>query len=158
MDIAKALIAGCATIISAIITLLLKEYFDRRKETEYEKVKSQIRDAVYGNWKGHYKQTLNGNMLSINLSMDLKVSSTGVITGKAKVPYGDETFELDIKGGFYSERFLKMDYENQNKSVLQFGAFIFKLSDNSKRLAGNFVGSGHVSGDIIGGNAILEKA
>lgn len=156
IDITKAIIAGIATILAAVITLLLKEYFDRRKE-RYEKVDSRIRDVVYGKWKGYFEQTLEGSPQTILLEMELKVSSSGNITGKAKFPFKSETYEVNIKGGFYSQRFLKMDYENSDKAILQFGAFIFRLSDSAKKLTGYFVGHGHLTGNIIGGNATLEK-
>ena len=156
MDIVNTIIAGVATILSALITLFLKEYFDRKKEG-YEQVDGRIKDVIYGKWKGTFEQTLNGNLHSIELQFDLKVTNSGAITGKVKVPYGTETFDLNIKGGFYSQRFLKMDYENADRAILQFGSFVFKLSDSAKKLTGYFVGYGHLSQKIIGGDAVLEK-
>lgn len=156
IDITKAIIAGIATILASVITLLLKEYFDRRK-ARYEKVADKIRDAVYGKWKGSFEQTLESQPINIEMDIELKVSSSGSITGKAKFPFRDETWEVSIKGGFYSERFLKLDYENVNRAILQFGAFIFRLSDDAKTLKGCFIGYGHISEKIIGGNAVLKK-
>lgn len=89
--------------------------------------------------------------------MELKVSSSGAITGKAKYPFKTETHEVKISGGFYSLRFLKMDYENSDKAILQFGAFVFKLSDSAEKIEGYFIGYGHKNGIITGGKAILNK-
>lgn len=158
MDIAKAIIAGIAVVLSALLTLLLKEYFDRKRASDkYENLEKSISEAVNGKWKGYFEQTFGENNVSIELMLDLKVSLSGSITGKAKVPYQGEIYDIDVKGGFYSQRFLKMDYENSNKAILQFGAFVFKLSDDSQKLIGYFVGYGHKSGKIIGGNAKVEK-
>jgi hypothetical protein len=156
MDITKAIIAGIATILSAIIALLLKEYFDKKKEP-YKKIDEQIKDAVHGRWKGSFQQVLNDTHQTFDLELDIRVSNTGSLTGKAKYPYKNEIIDINIKGGFYSERFLKMDYENSNKAIMQFGSFVFKLSDDAKILTGYFVGYGHISGKVIGGNAVLNK-
>ncbi len=156
MTITEAVIAGLATIFSAVITLLLKEYFIRKKE-RYEKLGSRLKEAVHGKWKGSYEQMLEGSHRTIDLTIELKVTTHGTIVGKAKVPYKNELFEMNITGGFYSDSFLKMDYENSERAILQFGAFVFKLSDDSRKLTGCFVGYGQVSGAIISGNATLKK-
>lgn len=156
MNITEAVIAGVATILASIITLLIKEYLDKRKES-YKRIDDQIRDVVYGKWKGTFQQVFNDSLQTIDFEMELKVSSRGKVIGTGKYLFENEVYVVNISGGFYSNRFLKMDYENSNKAILQFGSFVFKLSDGAKTLNGHFVGYGHLSGKVIGGNAILHK-
>jgi hypothetical protein len=156
MEITSAVIAGIATILSAIITLFLTEYLGRRKE-RFIKVSDAIKRTVSGTWKGKYDQILRENPVTVDLIIELTVSTRGKITGTATVPYGEDTFVVNIRGGFYSIRFLKMEYENSNDAILQFGSFVFKLSDDAKEIEGHFVGYGHISKKIIGGPAILKK-
>lgn len=156
MDITKAIIAAAATIISAIITVLLKDYLDRRKEN-YKKQSDQRRRIISGTWKGTYEQLLNEKLITIDIVMELKISSRGTITGIAKVAYENYSFQVVIKGGFYSDDFLKMDYENSDRSVVQFGSFVFRLASNAKNIKGCFVGFGHINERIISGQATLDK-
>lgn len=156
MDIAKAIIAAIATILSSVLTLLIKEYFERRR---FNKIGSEIRDAVYGKWTGQIHQALNGDKRIFETQLELKVSSAGVITGKAEVPHPNKNgvYYLSLDGGFYSERFLKINYENSNKAILQFGTFVFMLSPNADKLTGHFVGYGNISEAVIAGSAQFKK-
>ena len=151
-----SLITGFFSILTAIITLFIKNFFEK-KNVSFKKVENVCKDAIYGKWKGHILQTLNGNKEYFDVIMDLKVTNNGIITGSAKLPFKDEIAILELDGGFYSQRFIKINYENTNKAILQFGTFIFKISDSAKVLKGNFVGYGYISGDIIAGNVCFEK-
>lgn len=156
MNLTNAIIAGIATILSAAFTIIISEYLDQRK---YKKVKKEVREAINGKWKGIIQQTLNDNLQVFDADITFKVLSSGAITGIAKVPnpINNEMFFLDLKGGFYSEWFIKIDYESANKAILQFGTFIFRLSYDAARLEGYFNGHGHISGKIIAGPAYFEK-
>lgn len=153
-----AIIAASASIFSTTSGILLKQYFDQKKENDkYASLEDHIKDAVTGKWKGYFDQTLDENHFKYQVTLDLKVSSKGSLIGKAKVPFEDEIFDINVKGGFYTGRFLKMDYENSDKAIQQFGAFVLNLSSNNKKLTGFFVGFGHITERIMGGIAVLEK-
>jgi hypothetical protein len=114
MDIAKAIIAGIATILSAVITLLIK---DRQSKAKYQKIEPEVSDAIYGKWKGTVQHEL-GNSLQIHvIDLELKVSGSGVITGKASFSHNSESYLLMLSGGFYSLRFIKVNYENISVSL-----------------------------------------
>ena len=152
-DLLKVIGTGIATILSAVVTILIKNYFDRKKEGEkYRSVETAIQEAVGGKWKGYIKQSLNGDLLFENVKVSFKVSDNGSIKGEMKVPYKDELYELKCTGGFYSQRFMKLEYENSNKAILQFGSMVIKLSDDSIKLEGYFVGNG-----VIGRNTPVSK-
>jgi hypothetical protein len=136
------------------------------KATEFEilhdKVKTvsipvEIKDAVSGKWEGKYEQILNGALEEIDVYMFLEVSRKGKIIGKATIPYGEDAFEANLKGGFYLRSFIKLEYENTNKAIIQFGSFVFRLSDRPNKLAGQFVGYGHISEKVISGSIQLKK-
>ena len=157
-DTIKAIIAGVATIISAILTVVVKNYLDKKKESErYKNVGTAIQEAVSGKWKGDIKQTLNSNAIFVQVDSTFKVSENGMIKGEIILPYENRIVKLLFTGGFYSLRFIKLEYENSNKAILQFGSIVLKLSDDSTRLKGHFVGYGHISGDIIAGNINFTK-
>ena len=156
IGITKAIIAAAASIISAIITVLLKEYLEIRKQN-YKKQSDERRRIISGTWKGTFEQTLNEKLVKLEIIMELKATSRGAITGKAKSSYKNDSFQVAIKGGFYSDDFLKMEYENVDRSVVQFGSFVFRLASNPKIMKGYFVGYGHISEMIISGPAVFYK-
>lgn len=156
MDITKAIIAGIATITSAIITVLLKEYLGRRKEN-YRKQSDERRKKISGRWNGKYQQVFEGNEVTIQINIELKVLSRGAINGIGNVSYGRYSFQVNIKGGFYLDDFLKLEYENSDKGIIQFGSFVLKLSSNAKEIKGHFVGYGHITEAIISGPVSLSK-
>ncbi len=159
MEITIAIITGLTTITSAIVTSLLKDYLANRKKQKFDNFQTQIAEAVSGKWKGEITQALNGVEVSMVVLLDFKVTSLGIITGMARIPKSPtgEIIEMNLNGAFYSERFLKVSYNNVNTAVVQFGTFIFKLSGNALTLKGNFVGYGHLNENIILGKASFEK-
>ncbi|MGL4631019.1 MAG: hypothetical protein ACRCVT_07415 [Leadbetterella sp.] len=157
MEIQTAIITGLFTIFASILTVVLKEYFDTRKLT-YEKVEKRIKEIVTGRWKGSFEQIYNNQLTKFEVSLELKVDYNGKISGKAQIPWvNNSLIEVVLKGGFYSQRFLQMDYENIDKAIMQFGSYILKLSDNAEKLEGNFVGYSQHTGKIINGSANYDK-
>jgi len=150
----EATITGIATILSSVLTIIVTKYLESDK---YINAGKAMKEAVRGNWKGIFNQTLDDQNITVPIDFNLKVSSWGSITGKAKIIFNNELIHFNIRGGFYLRHFLKMNYENADRSVTQFGSFVFKLSDTSKKLTGHFVGYGHISGKVISGPAVLEK-
>jgi hypothetical protein len=120
-------------------------------------LEDDLRKAVTGTWEGKYEQIFKGKKIAVDLTMKLKANHNGSIVGYATVPFGENSFKVNIKGGVYSRQFLKMEYENANKAVIQFGSFVFKLSHNIKTISGHFVGYGHITQKVIGGPAELTK-
>lgn len=120
-------------------------------------VSQDIKDAVTGDWMGQYQQMLDGTLRDIEISMTFKAVDNGRVVGTAKVEYGKEVFSVNMKGEFHLGRFIKLEYENANKAFVQFGLFVFKLSDRPDKLVGAFVGHGHVSEKVICGTVAVSK-
>ena len=157
-ELLKAIVAGAVSIISAVIAIIVKNYLDKKKEDDqYRDVDKAIQEAVEGRWKGEINQTLNGNILFLEVIATFKVSNSGSIKGQMIIPYENESFRLKCVGGFYSMRFIKMEYENHNKAILQFGSMVFKLSDDCNKFEGYFVGYGHISKNLIAGSMVFTK-
>ena len=72
---------------------------------------------------------------------------------------GLATRTLDFTGGFLHEQFVKLDYNNPDSDIMQFGCYVAKLITTSDRktLDGRFVGYGPDTRDIVHGTAICNK-
>jgi hypothetical protein len=149
-------ILGCAaTLISPIITIYVQKYITEK--TRYKAIEPDKRNAVDGLWEGHFTQTLNDKEISPELTLDISVAHTGAITGTAKFTYNAKLVRVKIKGGFYNEYFLKMNYWNPNKHITQFGAFIFEIDYFNNQIKGYFTGYGPESKMVIAGPTQLKK-
>jgi hypothetical protein len=154
----NALITGAFATVVAIISVGGTIYISKRKvESKYADIKKYKRDAINGRWKGFFEQRLKDELITYQFNLEFTVSKSGSISGKVNLPYKDEIFYIDITGGFYSESFLKMDYQNSNKEITQFGAFVLKIADDCRKLEGYYVGYGHKTGTITAGHSVIEK-
>lgn len=50
-----------------------------------------------------------------------------------------------------------MDYQNEDPNIVQFGSFVFHLSDDARKLEGKFVGYGHINKEVIFGSCVFRK-
>jgi hypothetical protein len=153
-EVSTALVTGISTVLAPVVTL----YLDRHlKSKKYKNIDADNRQIVQGKWSGYFRQELNGESVTFGLSLDLRVSATGMLKGKAKFIYNKKNIDIRVNGGFYLDEFLKMNYYNSNSKIIQFGAFVFKVDYELEKLNGQFVGYGPVSKKVISGPAILEK-
>jgi hypothetical protein len=147
------IIGGICTIAAAIITPLVQTYFETRI---FFPISNDRRKILQGIWKGTVNQNLSdGTFKTFTVDLDLnikgkKIQGTGIINA-------EELFYVSLDGSFRNDRFLKMDYQNKNLKILQFGSFVFHLSDDSRELVGKFVGYGHLSKAIIYGSCQFNK-
>lgn len=155
-DITTAIIGGIASIISAVVVLIVKHFLDIKKNAS--PIEDDVRTAVAGKWKGQLRQTLNSNTLLIEFQFDLKVSSLGAIEGEGSIAHDKELYLFTVHGDYKSNRFIKLDYANKNKSIQQFGTFILEVSDNCKELDGQLAGYGPISGKVISANIHMTKS
>lgn len=70
MKLTEAIIAGIATIISAIITVLITKILDR---PNYVSIKKSRREALDGKWEGEFSQISNDQTISSYLYFRLTV-------------------------------------------------------------------------------------
>src|ERR1700744_2878350 len=140
-DKTNAVFGVVGTVVGAIVSTFLKSYLEKA-DLSFSRTKKRY--ALNGVWRGNAIQNedpLIAGPYSIELDLN---SSAGKIMGKARVDDPNESIILTVNGKFKEEGLLKLDYENKDKTVLQFGTFILKLSPGGKKLTGRFIGFGHV--------------
>jgi|ERR1043165_130464 hypothetical protein len=153
MEIYKAIIAGFATVISVIVGIYIKNHLDNKKEI---KINEAIRDAVTGKWKGILSQLVEGTIENLEVELNLKVNGAA-ISGVGMALRNGRSIYVTLSGEFHSLRYLRIDYENRDKAILQFGTFIFQLSGDALALSGHLVGKGHLTERIINASVQLTK-
>jgi hypothetical protein len=79
-----------------------------------------------------------------------------VIKGKALFHRADRNYEVTIKGGFYGDRYLKIEYLH-SQPIFGFGYMIFALNDETTAMNGKVVAYGAKSQKIVVGVVTLEK-
>ena len=81
---------------------------------------------------------------------------------KGEISYNDPITNkkniFTITGGFHSENYLLLNYENSDESNVHFGSAILELSPNPNTLKGLFQGFGRESRSIVSGEILLHKA
>ena len=148
-EILNSIIGAVGIIIGTIGAVIVKTFVENRF---LSKVSKNRKGNLQNRWKGQVTQADSDNF-EFEMTLQVrrrKISGTGIIRG---VP--DKLVVLE--GGYRNDRFLKMDYHNQNKGIIQFGSFIFELSANNSELNGEFLGFGPNTQKIISGKVSLTK-
>ena len=113
-----------------------------------------------GIWTGKYEQLdpiKEGDETSArpsgNLTLDLDAGKR-TIKGEMTLEWTtgiNRTDKWFCKGGFKSERFLEITFQNRDDKIIQFGSLLMELDPLGKNLSGRVQGFGPVSGRIISG-------
>lgn len=141
-----------AAVVGAIATVLLTHWINNRKSFPVNKDRL---NALKGIWRGAVVQDTEREELkeySIQLNLDVKGRT---ITGKGIVD-GKDTQTVNVSGAFQYDSYIRINYKNYNKDIMQFGAIVLHLTPDCK-LEGNFVGFGYHSRKIIKGTVNLDK-
>lgn len=151
--IIASIIGGATTLAAVIITPIVKNLIEDKK---FYPISKDRRSTLTGKWEGLVRQNLKENdERSFNVQLNIKVKGRRIIgTG---VISSDNMHHVELEGSFRNDRFLKMDYRNNELGVVQFGSFVFQLSGDSRQLQGLFVGYGHLSESIIHGDCLFNK-
>lgn len=149
-----AIIGGTCTICAVILTPFTQRHFETKG---FFPINQDRRKILEGTWRGIVQQFID-NLTTKSYHVDLlfeikgkKVQGTGIINA------GDALYHVVLDGSFRNDRFLKMDYQNKDLNIVQFGCFIFHLSEDSKSLTGRFVGYGQRTKEIIHGSCEFQK-
>jgi|SRR5262245_3883744 len=150
-----AILGAVCTLASPIIALLVKE---KRQNRLLETITSSRRKAIEGNWKITCIQEIKGEGVPDGFTGTLSFEAGQKIV-KGKIAY--EHYKrgpavLNLKGGFYNDRFLKLEYENEIYRVIQFGVIILELSANGSTLRGRLLGFGADSEMLVTGKITAE--
>ncbi|RYE55833.1 MAG: hypothetical protein EOP48_09335 [Sphingobacteriales bacterium] len=139
----KAVIATVGTILGSILTVLTKDYIENRNLVF---VSFAHRKSLNWVWTGEIKQGL-GASTALKLRVDLKIK-TGlwIFYRTGKIYMEDSNMSIvNLKGAFRNYKFFKISYENRSSEVVQFGSFVFSLSDVRNKVVGMFVGYGYIN-------------
>ncbi|CAN2044577.1 conserved hypothetical protein [Candidatus Magnetomoraceae bacterium gMMP-13] len=145
------------TFVSALLTIWIQYEINLKS---YKKI-----EVLDGTWKGKAIQDFEiaGKEISYEVSLifNLKRKRRVYGTVKVKIPpevaAEEDKIYLEFNGGFFKDRFLKIDYRNVNHSVTQFGTMLFELLPSGKQMTGRFVGFGYFSKKIIYGSIDLKQ-
>jgi hypothetical protein len=150
------IIRGVFLVIAAIGAVFAKEIYDTRSLTS---LSSARRKAVTGTWTGTAANLPVPDDQPLMMKFDITFHFTArrkVIKGKA-VFHRDRDYEVTLRGGFYGDRHLKIEYLHR-PPILAFGYIIFALNDEATEMNGKVVAYGAKSQKIVVGTVGIQKA
>jgi hypothetical protein len=143
------------TALGSLLVLFLQAVYERRP---LQSLTSVRRRALRGRWEGYFIQEVGKRSspekqpISFDLSPSLKrVKGEGFIQNSSS---GIARFNL--KGGFYDDRLLILEYKSSSPLVRQFGSMIFEVTGKFE-LRGRFLGYGQEGEDLVAGILIAHK-
>ena len=118
------------------------------------------RRALGGTWAGYLNQDVGAPFNDGNIRMRLKCGWRTIHgTGEYELVVNGATVaaEFRFSGGFRFDRFVMLEYKNAKDHVVQFGAVVLELSDESDCLAGRYAGYGSISKTPVSGAMSLRR-
>jgi hypothetical protein len=153
-QVSAAIVSGLFTVGGALITFFVTKFFEQRHLLP---IAGDRRKSLVGHWKGKISQP---NVGDYDLEMNLNVTKNKV-SGLARLGYVEDgkphSIPLSLEGGFFYDRFLKVDYKNTDSAKIQFGSITLHVSSTSNSMNGKFSGYGSISEAVVGGDILLEK-
>ena len=116
------------------------------------------RKQLAGNWTGTGGDIYVANgarVLTFTLSMTLKVRSTSVEGSAQLSAASGDREKLTLSGGFYNDRFLRLNYHNEKKD--QLGVIFLEFGANSDVLKGSYSGFSPRRSTIVCGTVELVR-
>ncbi len=80
------------------------------------------------------------------------------VFGEGRSYQNNAVHKFSFTGAFKNERFLKLEYQNKDSNVVNFGTIILELSSTGKSLNGRYVGHGHINERILDGEILVDKS
>jgi hypothetical protein len=117
--------------------------------------------VMHGKWRGTTTEldpTGQSEPIAYDITWDFQVSGDHVTARStlAVAGSGSVTDSYVLTGRVLYDRFVRIEYFNDNKGEVNFGTEILQVSDDGKRFVGRFVGYGAGVGRIISG--VMEGA
>ena len=150
-------------IITAIIGPLLTYFIiDWHQNRHLKIIRAGRRKALDGNWQGSVHQEVGPDRNPIDAKLYYSITaSRKVVRGEGtyltRWQDRDRVLKFTASGGFFHDRFLKIDYKNADDSAIQFGSAALELSADGKKLTGCYSGYGALSEHLVQGTIQLEK-
>lgn len=157
-QIIAAIIGAVGAILAPLITILVQEILSQKR---YKKT-SRLKVLTENSWKGMAIQEFNDQNDKIEIPFEMEFRRRfNKVYGNAKydAPEGIEAMpgNMNIKGGFLKDKFLKLDFRNKKPEIEQFGVFIFEMNSYGKTLNGRYCGYGPSQEKVIHGKIELKK-
>lgn len=150
-----AIIGGLCTLISSIVTIFIKKYIENRG-LKSSSVRRQR--ALKGVWSGEINQTAFFEHKNKSYPIKIEINPhRKEVFGYASWSIDGFENKVDIKGHYYNERFLAVEYRNVDINKVHFGFLILELSADNESLRGEFLGYGSKSERLISGKMTLRK-
>lgn len=135
----KTIAMALATILAPLVTLAVKRVWDNKNITS---ISSARKKAISRTWNGFLWYDAN-NKKSKPVPITLYLESKGkIVSGRACYDSSNGETELLLRGRFYSDSLLKLDFRNSYEHKLHFGVMILELNANSDRMEGANVAYG----------------
>lgn len=151
-------------IIAALIGSVLSPTFGYllNNKISAKGISKTRREAINGKWAGAMVQDMGEPRGVMNYPLRLEMKSNrSVVFGVGRVSFQDDEKNLfvdfNLKGSFFSDRFVRIDYVAADGGSTHFGHFLMELSADAKTLRGFFVGYGVESECLVNGNIKLRK-
>jgi hypothetical protein len=118
------------------------------------------RKELKGKWDGNgvdvYVRDATKPKMAFTVSMKLKVRWTD-IKGSAILASADGSVkeQLKLRGAFYGDRFLRLNYTNQKKD--QLGVIFLEFGSDNDKLDGTYTGFSPMRSTIVGGTVNLTR-
>ena len=149
-EIVAAYIVGAAGVAAPLITYVLES-------AKIPSVAKHRQVALNGLWQGRLVQRNFDQQIEIRL-----VAKSRSIKGRMKIirdlEDGERHVECEVSGRFYFDHYLKLDYNNTNPSIMQFGSIVLRLRPDGKELEGKYSGYGAFAQAIVSGDMRLMRA
>lgn len=114
--------------------------------------------ALFGKWAGKLEQEVEGNMMSIDLLMEIALTRNGIEgTFTVAVPLVSYPLVLNFICVVLYDQFIKFEYVGTDSATIQFGTLVTRLSANGRQMEGRFAGYGSITDRIVTGYVILDK-
>jgi hypothetical protein len=120
------------------------------------------KEVIVGRWEGDAVQEFSDSKkIPAKVKGELAIHQNDIIRGKLRYTYevNEEKIinSIIVYGRFLFESFLRLNYENKEDFVKQFGAAILQLDPTGTYLEGKFIGFGSKSKKIIQADILLKK-
>lgn len=158
--IISAIIGAAGVVTAPVVVLFIKRVIDLRPLAKPPK---ERRDVLQGIWKGLERQSIGPFGEPIEYEVTCKIKWRGKLAyGTFNFVYSDDSHIIDetlsFTGGFFFDRFLRLEYYDSEGGKVQFGALVLELDENSRELRGLDVGFGYVTKQILSGSVELTKS
>jgi len=146
MEIITALVGPVVgAVVGGITTPMVTERYNNKSLRKFSK--SSRFKAVSREWRGEYTsidflevEMSENNKVKCDITVDLNSKGKSV-SGTAKYDHIGPT-TLILKGGFRNDSELILNYENEDKSKVNYGCMLLKLNGNGNKLSGYVIGIG----------------